>query len=53
MIYEHTGRAVNDLILIFQNTSGETTVEREKSKDWLQKYMEVRASFDDKSHLIH
>lgn len=53
MIYEHTGRAVNDLILIFQNTSGETTVEREKTKDWLPKYMEVRASFDDKSHLIH
>jgi ATP-dependent exoDNAse (exonuclease V) beta subunit len=52
MIYEHTGKSVNDLILIFQNTSGETTVERQKTRDWLGKYMSVREAFEDKSHLI-
>lgn len=52
MVYEHTGVSVNDLILIFQNTSGSTSVEKQKTRDWLPRFMEVRAAFNDQSHLI-
>lgn len=52
MIYERTGTQIDQLVIIMQNTSGETTIFKEYPDKWLREYVKIRNNFDDKSHLI-
>ena len=45
MVYEHTGIFVPDLMIVMQDlVSSETRIFKEKTKDWLPKFIEIRNS---------
>ena len=46
MVFEHTDRVVDDLVLVMQNTtSGTTEVFKSSAKEWIGKFIDLRKSF--------